>query len=32
MVHAGEDTFVQPTGGAGARLGFGVIGVANPED
>jgi len=30
IVHAGEDKFVQPTGGAGARIGCGVIGVANP--
>ncbi len=30
IVHAGADLFTQPTGGAGARIGIGVIGVANP--
>lgn len=29
VVHAGEDTFGQPTGDAGDRVGFGVIGVAS---
>lgn len=32
VVHAGEDDLVsQPTGGAGARVAAGVIGVANPN-
>ena len=31
IIHAGEDKFTQPTGGAGARIGIGVIGVANPN-
>lgn len=31
VVHAQPDDFGQPTGNAGARIGFGVIGVANPE-
>jgi Cu-Zn family superoxide dismutase len=30
IVHEGEDKFTQPTGAAGARIGIGVIGVANP--
>jgi Cu-Zn family superoxide dismutase len=30
IVHAKEDTFVQPTGGAGARIACGVIGIAKP--
>jgi len=30
VVHARADQFDQPTGSAGARIGFGVIGVANP--
>ena len=30
IVHAGPDTFVQPTGAAGARIAIGVIGVAKP--
>ncbi|MFQ5423391.1 MAG: superoxide dismutase family protein [Phycisphaerae bacterium] len=28
IIHAGEDKFVQPTGGAGARVGIGIIGIA----
>lgn len=32
VVHADEDKFTQPTGDAGGRVAFGVIGVANPED
>lgn len=31
IIHAEEDQFDQPTGSAGARIGIGVIGVANPE-
>lgn len=31
VVHAGEDKFTQPSGDAGARVAFGVIGVSNPE-
>lgn len=31
VVHAKEDVFTQPTGDAGARVGLGVIGVADPE-
>ena len=31
VVHAGEDKFTQPSGDAGARVAFGVIGVADPE-
>lgn len=30
VVHAGEDKFTQPTGDAGARVAFGVIGIAKP--
>lgn len=30
IIHAGEDKFTQPTGGAGARIGIGVIGTAKP--
>ncbi len=29
IVHAGEDDGGQPTGNAGGRIGFGVIGIAN---
>lgn len=32
IIHAGHDQFTQPTGGAGARIGIGVIGVAKPSD
>ncbi|MCA8949470.1 MAG: superoxide dismutase family protein [Planctomycetes bacterium] len=32
VVHAGEDTFEQPTGAAGARVAFGVIGIAAKTD
>lgn len=32
MVHAGEDVFTQPVGDAGARVAFGVIGVAAPQE
>ena len=28
IIHAKKDTGVQPTGGAGARIGMGVIGIA----
>jgi superoxide dismutase, Cu-Zn family len=31
VVHAKPDTFVQPSGAAGARVAFGVIGWAKPE-
>lgn len=31
IIHAEADQFDQPTGSAGARIGIGVIGVANPE-
>ena len=31
IIHAEADEFDQPTGSAGARIGIGVIGVANPE-
>ncbi len=31
VVHAKEDDGGQPTGNAGARIGFGVIGIANPQ-
>lgn len=31
VVHALEDDGGQPTGNAGARIGFGVIGIANKE-
>jgi superoxide dismutase, Cu-Zn family len=30
VVHAGKDHFTQPSGDAGARVAFGVIGVAGP--
>ncbi len=32
VVHAKEDDFGQPTGNAGARVAFGVIGVADPAE
>lgn len=32
VVHADEDTYEQPTGGAGPRVAFGVIGVAKPAN
>lgn len=32
VVHADEDKFTQPSGDAGPRVAFGVIGVANPEE
>ena len=32
IIHAEADQFDQPTGSAGARIGFGCIGVANPKD
>lgn len=31
IIHAGADQFTQPTGGAGARIGAGVIGLAKPS-
>jgi Cu-Zn family superoxide dismutase len=31
VVHEKPDTFVQPTGAAGGRVAFGVIGWAKPE-
>lgn len=31
VVHAGEDKFTQPTGGAGGRVAVGVIGLAKSE-
>lgn len=31
VVHAGEDQFTQPSGDAGARVAFGVIGIAKGE-
>lgn len=31
IIHAGEDKFTQPAGGAGARIAIGTIGIANPE-
>jgi Cu-Zn family superoxide dismutase len=31
VVHADPDRFIQPTGGAGARVAVGVIGAANPK-
>jgi superoxide dismutase, Cu-Zn family len=30
IVHAKPDDFGQPVGNAGARIGCGVIGIANP--
>jgi Cu-Zn family superoxide dismutase len=30
VVHAGEDTYGQPSGGAGPRVAVGVIGIARP--
>jgi Cu-Zn family superoxide dismutase len=30
VVHADPDTGIQPAGGAGARIGVGTIGIANP--
>lgn len=32
VVHAGEDTFGQPSGDAGDRVAIGVIGIAAPND
>lgn len=31
VVHAGEDRYSQPSGDAGTRVAFGVIGIAEPE-
>lgn len=31
MVHEGEDHFTQPSGDAGARVAFGVIGIRHPQ-
>lgn len=31
VVHADPDTGIQPSGGAGARIGVGTIGIANPS-
>ncbi|REK09122.1 MAG: superoxide dismutase family protein [Planctomycetota bacterium] len=31
VIHAQPDEFTQPTGNAGDRVAFGVIGIANPE-
>lgn len=31
VIHAAEDKFTQPSGDAGPRVAFGVIGVANPD-
>jgi len=31
LIHAAPDDFGQPTGNAGARIGFGVIGIAKPS-
>lgn len=30
IIHAKVDQFTQPTGGAGARIGIGIIGIAGP--
>jgi Cu-Zn family superoxide dismutase len=32
LIHAGADDFGQPTGNAGARVGFGVIGIAKSNE
>lgn len=32
IIHADRDDGSQPTGNAGARIGYGVIGIANPDD